>query len=235
MKTAEKLSLVALFLLQSMVIGSALAEQHTAFSGRVRFTPPETWQEMSRDITDTLVRHLYFIPFSPADGTEHSANACLIVRRVPADTDTIYVDRIVYSRDYSGYTVLNDCRDNDNWKSFLWQARTDGAVYVGMERYGVANGIYVSIMLSFPLIGPLADHVNGTQKVLMIDPSYQTGEQVLGVLLFADSCLSIIEEFNSLCESTDIDSTSEFNTRFSLYNPPSKGGQFLRPVQDSGK
>jgi hypothetical protein len=216
-------------------VDSVLAEKRVTLLDRARFNTPVTWQEMSRDITDTLTRYLYFVPFDPAVGTEHSANVSVVVRRVPIGTDTIWANHLVYSRKYTGYVIVNDCKDNAFWKSYLWRAQNNETVYVGLERAGVANGIFVQALLSFPLMGPLTDSLEGTKNVLMIDTAYQTSDRAQGVVLFSDPSMSIIEDFNSLCESIDVDSTSEFNTRFYLYDIPAGNIEVRRPVPDTSK
>ena len=182
-----------------------------------------------------MVRYLYFVPFAPAEGTEHSANASLIVRKVPEDTDTTWANQLVYSRGYPNYIVVNECKDNEFWKSYLWQAQDNKTKYIGLERIGVTSGILIQAMLSFPLIDSIDNYVDEGFKVLMFDTSQLNEEQMKSGLLIYDYCLSIINDFNFLCESSDIDSTADFRTRFMLYDIPTDGVQFYRNVSDSSE
>ena len=231
MSTISKVYCMLVVALSILSAGHANSESITVITGHSTFDPPDRWEVLNSEVTDTLARFLYFLPFAPANGTEHSANVSFVARVVGEGADTSRAGQIVYSRGYPGYVVLNDCSDNEHWKSYVWRAENGPTVYAGLERIGVANGIQVSALLAFPLLGP----ESGEKKALMIDRAYHKSDQITGVVLHYDTSLSIVDEFNDFCQSIDIDSTANFRTLFRLYDIPDEGAKAYRPEIDAEK
>ncbi len=192
------------------------AVKNKCFNARATLTVSSKWALMKSDSTADLYQQMYLIPYNKAEGTEHSVNAVINVKRIPYNSDISWGDELVYSKNYPGFVVVCDMLDNSNWKSYLWKAKQGNVVYVSLHRIGVNNGLVMEALLSFPLLGD----TKNKDMVLLISPNSQKKENLTGVLVNSKDIRNIIDEFNLLCSSMDIDSTAVFQSPFVLKEIP---------------
>jgi hypothetical protein len=214
-----------------LLVVTSFGKEFIYFDSRVTFIVPDSWNLMKSDKSDTLVQHMYFIPLNASKNTRHSANAVINVRRIPDTASISWADAIVYSKNWPGYIVVNDEKDNNYWKTYLWRAQDGQVVYVGMHRIGVYKGILMEFLVSFPLLGKK----DSRNMALMIDENYQTKEKINSILVGLGESSVIVKEFNMVSESMDIDSTSEFKTAIIFNEIPKKKVKYFRYKKGTNK
>lgn len=141
----------------------------------VKYSIPDRWQVMKQQNTADIKKALYFIPYPPADGTRHSANAFIIIRHCPVELKVRELDVGAYHNAAEGYIIVNDVMDSDKWRTVLSEAH-DEVPYMFMERFGSWQGVSVYFNITFPLMKEkdadwhkkIADEFNQTVKSLEI-------------------------------------------------------------------
>jgi len=117
----------------------------------VFYTVPESWQIMDQENTDRLRRYLYYIPFKPAEGTKHSANASIVIKYVSENLKASDIDIQEYHSNHEGYIVVSDMADGKSWRSIMGEAH-DEVPNMIYERIGVEHGIIIHLTVAFPLL-----------------------------------------------------------------------------------
>jgi tetratricopeptide (TPR) repeat protein len=163
---------------------------------RVTLSLPQAWQVQKKEDQEARARIQMLIPYPAADNTPHSANAALIADLVP---DRITIKELgdkVYEKSLEDLSVMNDIADGPNWRTIVWRA-TNGVPYLSLDRFGVANGVAVELLVSFPLLEN--GDTNWVERV--------------------------IDDFNEACESLKIDGTNASAARVFIEKLPEKTPQ----------
>jgi hypothetical protein len=157
----------------------------------VTFTLPTDWEIQKQEDSATVGRIQILIPYPETENTPHSANVAIVANIVPAEITIKEVGDRVYGKKYPGMTVVNDIPDGKEWRTIVWTAR-DAVPYLGLNRFGCANGVAVEVLMAFPLLE------NGDLKWIE----------------------KAISDFNSLCESLKIDAKNSTEAKVNLGKLP---------------
>jgi hypothetical protein len=150
--------LILVFIALSLVAAPAHARQDTEerlsslLEGRVTFTLPAAWVVQRHVNTPSNGRAQLGIPYPAADKTPHSVNAVLIANTVPEGVTVRHLSDGVYKNGFEGLQVLSDEFDGDDWRTMVWTARSNGASYVMLHRFGLTGRTSVELMAAFPLL-----------------------------------------------------------------------------------
>jgi hypothetical protein len=152
---------------------------------------PATWKvQKETEIPDGKAIQM-ILPYLEADPTPHSANAAIVVRKLPKGVDLASFVQTLLSRNQTapGFTVVTTKKEGEEWQTVFWVAATDdGTKYPSMHRFGLHNGVGVELMVNFPMLK------NGNPAWIR-----QTAEQ-----------------FNHVCDAMKIDGSNKCSSEFAI-------------------
>ncbi|HVN49495.1 MAG TPA: hypothetical protein VMU30_11840 [Bacteroidota bacterium] len=190
---------------------------------RVKYVPPSTWKLLDKKNSDSVASCLNSVKKIKLKGHTLYANAVIRCYKVPEYIDINQADDIV-SAHSGGAKYLLSAMDGNNWKTYLLTGDQDGEQYIMLYRIGIYKGLSFEFALGFPHDRSNKDA--GAMKVLTLPSDLVVDEKISGIYCSPNEIKFFIDEFNSVCNSMEIDGMKTFQAKIILVDPPTDAKYF---------
>jgi hypothetical protein len=222
----NKIVISVIFLL--MILPTAVPAEE--WQSKVSFEMPPSWKLLNSKATSSVVANLYHIREDVIDGNKYYSNAVLQYYPVPSSVSIADADRIVASR-AKGATKILSADEGPLWRTYLLVNHERGEAHAVLYRIGIADGVSVELLLSFPII---RDKNESSLAVLTLNEQYIKESQKAGIYCNRSTVKEMVALFNTICTKIKISNKNQYKADVQIVDAPANA-QAYRYVGESKK